>query len=78
MGVATNEPLCGLKPSWSYILLKTFTMNERSDSERIGTIHQMLLLESPDHENAYDGDWSYNDTRWTDDLLNQLPRMIFE
>lgn len=62
---------CGLKNGYSYSIITSFTMETRK--RRTVTIHNMLLIRSPDDTNEYAREWSRDDRNWDDDLIATIP-----
>ena len=62
---------CGLKNQYSYTIVTTFTMETRR--RRQTTVHNMMLMRSPDGTNEYSGEWSRDDNDWNNDLIEAIP-----
>ena len=72
MAVATGgggddsvQGACGIAESHAYSLIEVFTMREANGNE-----HRMVLFRNPWAWHGYNGEWSPEDPRWTNDLVN--------
>lgn len=59
---------CGIAESHAYSIIAVFTMTDSS-----GVEHKCLLMRNPWGTCNYNQEWSKDDSRWTDDLVAQVP-----
>lgn len=66
--VAGDTNICGMVQGHAYSVLSAFEMTE-SD----GTKHKMYLFRNPWGITYYSSDWHALDSRWTNELVAQVP-----
>ena len=62
----TND--CGIAKMHAYSLLEAFEITEANSQS-----HKMIMIRNPWGSTYYTGDWNYQDSRWTDDVISQVP-----
>jgi hypothetical protein len=64
----TGKNDCGDEVSHSYSILGAISIKNTN-----GTKTDLLLLRNPWGYSYYNGSWNNTDSRWTDDIVSQLP-----
>jgi hypothetical protein len=61
----TND--CGIAQRHAYSIMAVFEMTDGANN------HRMIMLRNPWGATYYTDDWSYTDSRWTNELVAQVP-----
>lgn len=56
---------CGIFAGHAYAIMSAFSITEAN-----GTVTKVIMARNPWGITYYSAEWAYNDTRWTDDIVN--------
>lgn len=69
MTIGVNEATkCGNREGHAYTLMGAFTMKDKQNKN-----YDIVIVRDPWGDSSYNRSWNMNDTRWTADMIAQVP-----